>query len=76
VAATYLAHPSVGAEICMMVDASADHVGAALQQKTYASAACNHTIFFSKKLELAQMKHSSFNQELLASILVHRTINY
>jgi hypothetical protein len=26
-AATHLAHPVVGAQLCLMVDASADHVG-------------------------------------------------
>jgi hypothetical protein len=32
-AATFLVHPTPGAEISLMVDASADHVGAALQQR-------------------------------------------
>ncbi len=31
-AATFLVHPSPWAEVCLRVDASVDHVGAALQQ--------------------------------------------
>jgi hypothetical protein len=54
------------AEICVMVDASADHVRAALQQKTSASAAWQ-LVFFSK-LEPAQMKYLAFNRELWACV--------
>jgi hypothetical protein len=38
-AATTLAHPTVGAELSLAVDVSADHVGAALQQRSTAAAA-------------------------------------
>ncbi len=50
--ATHLAHPTVGAELSVVVDASATHVGACLQQRLG---------FFSKKLEAAQQKYSAFN---------------
>ncbi len=51
-----------------MVDASADHVRTALQQRTSPSAAWCPQGFFSKKLEPAQVKYSAFDQELWACI--------
>jgi hypothetical protein len=66
--ATYLVHPSPGAEICLMVDASADHVGAALQQRSSPSAGWQPLGFFSKKLDAAQMKYSAFDRELWACV--------
>jgi hypothetical protein len=53
-AATLLAHPSQHAELAVVVDASASHVGAALQQRSSATAAWQPLGFFSKKLEPAQ----------------------
>jgi transposase InsO family protein len=61
-----LVHPSPGAEIYLMVDASNDHVGAALQQRTASSAPWQHLGFFSKKLEPAQSRYSAFDRELWA----------
>ncbi len=66
--ATYLVHPSPGAEICLMVDASADHVGAALQQGSSPSAGWQPLGFFSKKLDAAQMKYAAFDRELWACV--------
>ncbi len=66
--ATYLVHPSPGAEICVMVDASADHVGAALQQRSSPSAGWQPLGFFSKKLDAAQVKYSAFDRELRACV--------
>ncbi len=51
-----------------MVDASADHVGAALQQRRSAVADWQPLAFFSKKLEPAQMRYSAFDRELFACV--------
>ncbi|MFN9953455.1 MAG: RNase H-like domain-containing protein, partial [bacterium] len=50
-AAALLAHPQQDQELAVMVDASADHVGAALQQRRSAAADWQPLAFFSKKLE-------------------------
>jgi RNase H-like domain found in reverse transcriptase len=47
-AATHLAHPVVSAQLCLMVDASAVHVGAALQQRTRDSSPWQPLGFFLK----------------------------
>jgi RNase H-like domain found in reverse transcriptase len=65
-AATHLAHPKVGAELSLAVDASADHVGTALQQRPTAAAPWQPLGFFSKKLDPAQAKYSAFDRELYA----------
>ncbi len=58
-----------------MVDASADHVDAALQQGP--SAADRQPLaFFSKKLEPAQMRYSAFDRELFASVAGIRHFRY
>ncbi len=51
-----------------MVDASANHVGAALQQWRSAAADWQPLAFFSKKLEPAQMRYSAFDRELFACV--------
>ncbi len=51
-----------------MVDASADHVGAALQQRRSAAADWQPLAFFCKKLEPAQMRYSAFDRELFACV--------
>ncbi len=56
----------VGARLGLMVDASATHVGAALQQKPSPSTPWQPLGFFSKKLDPAQMKYSAFNREMFA----------
>ncbi len=67
-AATLLAHPQKDQELTVMVDASADHVGAALQQRPSTAADWQPLAFFSKKLELAQMRYSAFDRELFAYV--------
>ena len=64
--AALLAHPTPGAEVALMVDASGYHVGAALQQRTSAAAAWQPLGFYSKKLDSAQRRYSAFDRELLA----------
>ncbi len=61
-----LAHPTVGAELSVVVDASATHVGACLQQRLPGKKAWQPLGFFSKKLEAAQQKYSAFDRELFA----------
>jgi RNase H-like domain found in reverse transcriptase/Reverse transcriptase (RNA-dependent DNA polymerase) len=63
-AATMLAHPVAVAELALAVDASDVQVGAVLQQKQ--AAAWRPLGFFSKKLEPAQTKYSTFDRELYA----------
>jgi hypothetical protein len=59
-----LAHPSASAMLALMVDASAEHVGASLQQRTAVTAAWQPLIFLYKKLEPAQTRYSVFDREL------------
>ncbi len=64
--ATHLAHPTVGAELSVVVDASATHVGACLQQRLPGRKVWQPLGFFSKKLEAAQQKYYAFDRELFA----------
>jgi hypothetical protein len=64
--ATYLAHPTVGAELSVVVDASAMHVGACLQQQLPGRKDWQPLGFFSKKLEAAQQKYSAIDREWFA----------
>jgi len=64
--ATNLAYPKMGADLGLMVDASADHVGAALQQRTGPAAGWQSLGFFSKKLDQTQQCYSAYDRELLA----------
>jgi transposase InsO family protein len=66
---TNLAYPEMGAEMSLMVDASADHVGAALQQRTRTAAAWQPLGFFSKKLDATQRRYSAYDRELLACVM-------
>jgi cleavage and polyadenylation specificity factor subunit 1 len=75
-AATALAHPAKGAELSLVVDASADHVGAALQQRPAAAADWQPLGFFSKKLDPAQAKYSAFDHELYACFAGIRHFRY
>ena len=56
-AATRLAHPSQSAVVSLVVNASAFHVGACLQQKSPGPAAWQPLGFYSKKLDKAQVKY-------------------
>ncbi len=67
--ATRVAHPPQAAKLSLAVDASATHIGACLQQRRAGSPGWEPLGFFSKKLELAQVKYSSFDRELLACFL-------
>jgi transposase InsO family protein len=49
-----------------MVDASAEHMGAALQQRLSPMAAWQPLGFYSKKFDAAQVRYSAFDRELLA----------
>lgn len=62
-AAAQLAHPQQDQELALMVDASADHVIAALQQRSSLLAAWQPLAFFSKKLEPAQIRYNAFNRK-------------
>jgi len=66
--ATGLAFPRPQAELALMVDASAEHVGAALQQRTTTAAPWKPLWFFSKKLDAAQVRYSAYDRELLACV--------
>jgi hypothetical protein len=65
-AATCLVHPSQGFQLSLMVDASADHIGGALQQWRLPADLWQLLGFFSRKLDSAQVKYSAFDRELLA----------
>ncbi len=58
--ATHLAHPTVGAELSVVVDASETHVGACLQQRLPGRKVWQPLGFFSKKLEAAQQKYACY----------------
>jgi hypothetical protein len=60
--------PLPGAKISLLVDASADHIGAALQQRPHPAAPWRPLGFFSRKLDAAQVKYSAFDPELLACV--------
>ncbi len=64
----WLIHPTPGAEVALHVDASAEHIGAALQQQPRPAAPWRPLGFFSKKLDGAQVKYSAFDRELLACV--------
>ncbi len=66
--ATGLAFPRQQAELSLMVDASAEHVGASLQQRAGQAAAWEPLGFFSKKLDPAQTRYSAYDRELLACV--------
>ena len=63
-----LVHPCPRAQLSLCVDASADHVGAVLQQRASPSAAWQALGFFSQKLSPAQVNYSAFDRELLACV--------
>jgi transposase InsO family protein len=65
-AAKCLAHPSQGFQLSLMVDASADHIGGALQQRRRPADPWQPLGYFSRKLDSTQVKYSAFDRELLA----------
>jgi cleavage and polyadenylation specificity factor subunit 1 len=62
--AACLAHPEPHAQLYVAVDASDTHIGAVLQQRS--GKGDQPLAFFSKKLDQAQSKYSTFDRELLA----------
>ncbi len=60
----------------VVVDASATHVGACLQQRLPGRKAWQPLGFFSKKLEAAQQKYSAFDRELFACFAGIRHFRY
>jgi hypothetical protein len=71
-----LIHPSPGAEISLLVDASAEHIGAALRQRPHPAAPWRPLGFFSRKLDAMQVKYSAFDKELLACVSGFRHFRY
>ena len=71
--AAELAHPSSGAELALVTDASATHVGAALHQRRRRGTSWEPLGFFSRKLDKAQVSYSAYDRELLA---VHSAIRF
>ena len=64
---TLLSHPKPGALTCIMTDASDTAVGAVLQQ--YINNQWKPISYFSKKLQSAETRYSTFDRELLAIYL-------
>ncbi len=69
--AALLAHPTPGAKICLMVDASANHVGAALQRPS-PSSSWQPLGFFSKKLNPTQQRYSG-KENVVADTISRQT---
>jgi hypothetical protein len=65
-----LAHPTPDANIAVTTDASDTHIGGALQQQVRDS--WQTLGFFSRKLNVAETKYSTFDRELLAAAQVIR----
>jgi hypothetical protein len=70
-----LAHPAPGAELSLVTDTSATHVGAAIQQKRPGQA-WRPLGFFSAQLDKAQVGYSAFDRELLAVVAAIRHFRY
>ena len=72
--AATLRHPRPGSPVALAVDASAQHIGAVLQQlegSTWAPLA-----FYSRKLSEAEQKYSTFDRELLAAYAAVRHFHF
>ena len=72
--ASLLVHPIHGAPTCVMTDASDVAVGAVLQQ--YIHGQWHPISFFSRALQPAQTRYSTFDRELLAIYLAIRHFRY
>jgi hypothetical protein len=70
-----LAHPAAGAEISLVTDASAMHVGAVVQQRRQGRA-WRPLGFFSAQLNKAEANYSTFDRELLAVVAAIRHFRY
>ncbi len=71
-----LVHPCPRARLSLAMDASADHVGAVLQQRPSPAASWQPLGFFSQKLSTAQVNYSAFDRELLACVEAIRHFRY
>jgi hypothetical protein len=71
--ATDLAFPRPQAELALMVDVSADHVGAVLQQRATPAKPWEPLGFFSRKMDTAQVR---YNGELLACVQGRRHFRF
>ena len=74
--ATSLAHPVSSADLALVCDASATHVGAVLQQRRLYSTSWEPLGFFSKKLDKPQLVYSAFDRELYAAFAAIRHFRY
>jgi RNase H-like domain found in reverse transcriptase/Integrase zinc binding domain len=63
-------------ELALMVNASTNHVGAALQQRAGPAAAWQPLGFFSQKLSPTQQRYSAYDRELLACVLGIRQFGF
>jgi hypothetical protein len=70
-----LAHPAAGAELSLVTDASATHVGAVIQQR-HRGQAWRPLGFFSAQLNKAEANYSAFDRELLAVVAAIRHFRY
>jgi hypothetical protein len=70
-----LAHPAVGAELSLVTNASATHVGAVIQQH-HCGQAWRPLGFFSAQPNKAEANYSDFDRELLAAVAAIRHFRY
>ena len=70
--AVTLQHPSPTAQVQVNTDASATHVGAALLQRENEQQEWAPVAFYSKCLNTAQRKYSTYDRELLGAVLAIR----
>ena len=71
-----LSHPVPTAELSLVCDASATHVGAVLQQRKSASCSWEPLGFFSRKLDRPQLVYSAYDRELFAAFAAVRHFRY
>jgi hypothetical protein len=72
---TVLVHPTPDATISLAVDASDTHVGGVLQQLS-TSGSWSPLAFFSRKLNSAEVKYSTFDRELLVAFSAIRHFRF
>ena len=72
--AATLSHPVEGAELSLAVDVSNVHVGGVLQQRE--AGAWRPLSFFSRKLNPAETRYSTFDRELLACVAAIRHFRF
>ncbi len=70
-----LAHPVAGAELSLVTDTSATHVGAVVQQRRRGQA-WRPLGFFSAQINKAEINYSAFDRELLAVVAAIRHFRY